>query len=68
MAIIPAETIRMAEQEAADRAAARHDESEKFERLRLAAKAVCDHWAEFGPEYGFDETMEGLYRALRNEK
>ena len=34
------------------------------ERLRLAAKAVCDHWAEFGPEYGFDETMEGLYRAM----
>lgn len=62
--MIPAETIRMAEQEASDRAEARAKEASQHEQLRLAAKAVCDHWAEFGPECGFDETMEGLYRVL----
>lgn len=32
--------------------------------IASAAKSVCDHWAEFGPEHGFDETMESLYRAV----
>lgn len=36
---------------------------QELNRLRAAAKAVCNHWAEFGPEHGFDETMDGLYRA-----
>ena len=62
MVMIPAETIRMAEQEASDRAAARADE---YQRLRLAAKAVCNHWDEFGPDHGFDEVMDGLRRILR---
>lgn len=29
-----------------------------------AAKAVAKHWAEFGPEHGFGESMDGLFRAL----
>lgn len=65
MVMISPETIRMQEQEAQDRAAARNIEREKEATVRSAAKAVCDHWSEFGPEHGFDEMMEHLYRALR---
>lgn len=32
-----------------------HDE---FERLRSSLRAIRNHWNEFGPEYGFDETLE----------
>jgi hypothetical protein len=27
-------------------------------------RQVKDHWDEFGPEHGFDETMEGVRRFL----
>jgi len=30
-----------------------------------AAQSVVGHWHEFGAEYGLDECMEGLERALR---
>lgn len=33
--------------------------------LHRAAKSVCAHWAEFGPESGFDETMQSLYAAVK---
>ena len=32
--------------------------------LFLAARAVCCHWVEFGPEYGFAEVLDGLYSVL----
>jgi hypothetical protein len=34
------------------------------DRVIQCAKNVCDHWAEFGPEFGFDESMEWLFRAM----
>lgn len=33
-------------------------------RLRAALSAVRNHWREFGPEHGFDETLEASCRGL----
>ena len=32
--------------------------------VESAARAVYSHWAEFGPEYGLDEIMDRLRKAL----
>lgn len=33
--------------------------------LMRTAKGLVNHWYEFGPEYGFDEWVDGLDRALK---
>jgi hypothetical protein len=35
----------------------------RYERLERALKAVISHWDEFGPEYGFAETIDRFARA-----
>jgi hypothetical protein len=34
-------------------------------QLAIPARSVVNHWDEFGPESGFDETLECLRRALK---
>jgi hypothetical protein len=36
-------------------------------QLAIPARAVVNHWDEFGPEFGFDETIERLRRALKQQ-
>lgn len=36
-----------------------------LDRVVAAAQSVVNHWHEFGPEYGLDENIEGLYQALK---
>lgn len=33
-------------------------------KAEAALKAIRDHWREFGPEHGFDETLETVCRVL----
>lgn len=32
--------------------------AEEIERLRASLRAIRNHWNEFGPDHGFDETLE----------
>lgn len=36
----------------------------RADALEAALKSVVSHWREFGPEHGFDETLEIAARAL----
>jgi len=36
-------------------------------QLAIPARAVVNHWDEFGPEFGFDETVECLRMALKQQ-
>ena len=62
----PYAAAEMLQQEIKDRCAAYTASGQKLiaenERLRSALKAVIGHWDEFGPEYGFAETIDRIAR------
>ena len=38
------------------------------DELEMALSSLVHHWAEFGPEYGFDEVVERAGKVLRGGK
>lgn len=39
----------------------------RVETLRNALLSIINHWDEFGPEHGLDETIDRARRALKEE-